>query len=303
MHPRSRSSSSRAGPGIRNDRATRAGLQPVTRAQQTESRDLRATRAAGPGLAYAIECRAEDHARVVAGGVRPWIDPLRAGWYPDRLLDLSGGGAYVRSARCSVDRLRPPPTPTRAANASARRLGSSPAPVPGNAPWPTRGFVKPWPREATKAWTATAPRMSANVPATPRQLGHLSAVLTTVADSGNGPRSDAEGSLPQPGSTDPAFRPTHRVRAQFGRVGPPMPRPRNYPAVAEHLENAREDVLRLRSPSQSGGRSGPTSPQERLNREIRRQTDIVGIFPGPGLPTWCALLCMVGPAWARSSTA
>ena len=32
------------------------------------------------------------------------------------------------------------------------------------------------------------------------------------------------------------------------------------------------------SPKPSGARSGPTTP-ERLNREIRRHTDVVGIFP------------------------
>jgi putative transposase len=33
------------------------------------------------------------------------------------------------------------------------------------------------------------------------------------------------------------------------------------------------------SPKSFGDRSGPTTLAERLNREIRRRTDVVGIFP------------------------
>ena len=51
------------------------------------------------------------------------------------------------------------------------------------------------------------------------------------------------------------------------------------PAVAEHLEGARADILAfIVFPKRSGVRSGPTTLGGRLNREIRRRTDVVGIF-------------------------
>jgi putative transposase len=36
---------------------------------------------------------------------------------------------------------------------------------------------------------------------------------------------------------------------------------------------------RYHFPKAPGDRSGPTTPKERLNREIRRRTDVVGISP------------------------
>jgi len=83
------------------------------------------------------------------------------------------------------------------------------------------------------------------------------------------------------------------VHAQFDRIVDALAD--KLPKVAEHLQEARADILAFTSyPKQLWRQIWSNNPQERLNREIRRRTDVVGIFPNRD-----ALIRLVGAVLAE----
>ena len=82
------------------------------------------------------------------------------------------------------------------------------------------------------------------------------------------------------------------IRTIFAQPGPDQVREqldviagmlgRQFPKVEAMLRDAADDITAFAGfPLATGRRSGRTNPLERLNKEIKRRTDVVGVFPNP----------------------
>jgi len=258
-------------------------------------------------LAYAIGCRAAEQVTVVTGGMRPWIDQLRAlglgsvTEFDLGLFDGVGDKAHVRFARFSVDVVGlaygDPEAERRKDVWDLRLFGR-----PGRKRLDFRAIRHSWLREAAKAWAAATIGRVGDA-AMAHRVGSLS-VLSAVLASGPG------------GGDDPTTLARPDIERFLARVRSPQFPTRTEPWGAKAKSALVEDCsLMLREARELGlldgvgasfafrrGDRPPRSTDEPPGRalpaavvaQLDAQLDILAGVPGGTGPSRIATLGVLG---------